>query len=108
MEHGVEGVARSVADLVVVRRTDVWTAETMPAALRRDHRLASATWGRLHVVDGILRFVASTAPPTDVVLVAGDVQSIPPEVVHRVEPSAAARFLIEFRRERAAAVAPVE
>ena len=34
----------------------------MPAGLRRGHRVALGTWGRLRVVEGELRFVAQTQP----------------------------------------------
>jgi tellurite resistance-related uncharacterized protein len=82
--------------LVVVRTTSTWDAATMPAALRRDHRVAAGTWGRLVVHDGALRFVAATSPPTDVVVAAHDMRGIPPAVVHHVEPLGAVQFAVEF------------
>ena len=52
--------------LTVMRTTATWDERTMPDALRRDHRVASGTWGRLRVESGSLRFVARTEPITDV------------------------------------------
>ena len=116
--------------LRVVRTTETWDERTMPAALRRNHRVAAGTWGRLRVEDGRLRFTATAGPPIDVptvgvrtvdvptvdvptvdvptidvpaidvVVAAGQVQPIPPEVPHRVEPLEAVRFAVEFLRRQ--------
>ena len=68
----------------------------MPTALRRAHRVASGTWGRLRVDQGRLRFVAQTTPVTDVIVDAGRPQAIPPDVEHFVEPQGPVRFAVEF------------
>ena len=86
------------ADLVVVRTTDRWTDETLPRAVRRDHRIASGLWGLLTVHAGRVRFVAGTAPPIDRVLGAGDEQPIPPEVAHHVEPLGPMACAVTFLR----------
>lgn len=83
-------------DLVVARTTATWDEHTLPTALRRAHRVAAGTWGRLRVEAGRLRFVAATVPPTDVEVVAGGSQAIPPDVEHAVEPLGAVRFAVEF------------
>jgi tellurite resistance-related uncharacterized protein len=83
-------------DLTVVRTTPTWDDKTMPAALRRAHKVASGTWGRLRVERGSLRFVARTEPITDVVVTADCAQGIPPDVEHFVEPRASTRFAIDF------------
>ena len=84
------------ADLVVVRTTATWDEHSVPAALRRAHRVASGTWGRLRVDQGRLRFVAQTAPVTDVIVDARQPQAIPPDVEHFVEPQGPVRFAVEF------------
>lgn len=83
-------------DLVLLRTTPTWDAQSMPAALRRDHRVASATWGVLRVESGALRFVADTDPITRVELSAGASQPIPPDVEHRVELAGPVRFSVDF------------
>ncbi len=83
-------------DLVVVRTTATWDEHTMPAGLRRDHRVAAGVWGRLRVEAGALRFVARTEPVTDVIVGPDDAQAIPPDVPHTVEPQGATRFAVEF------------
>ena len=84
------------ADLVVARTTDTWDEHTMPAGLRRAHRVAARTWGRLVVEEGELRFRARTEPAIDVTLTAGATQPIPPTVEHEVEPLGPVRFRVEF------------
>lgn len=82
--------------LHVVRTTPVWTAETIPAGLRRAHRVAAGLWGRLRVEGGEVRFRAATVPPIDTVVRTGSAQPIPPEVDHDVEPGPDARLFVEF------------
>jgi tellurite resistance-related uncharacterized protein len=82
--------------LVVVRTTATWDERTMPNALRRAHRVASGTWGRLRVEAGSLRFVARTDPVTDVILESDRAQGIPPDVDHHIEPRGPIRFAIDF------------
>ncbi len=84
--------------LGVVRTTDTWDEQTMPAGLRHAHRVAARTWGRIQIEDGRLRFRAQTDPSIEVVLVAGDSQAIPPTVGHDVEPLGTVRFFVEFLR----------
>jgi hypothetical protein len=57
--------------LEVVRTTDTWDESSMPAGLRRHHRVAARRWARLHVSEGRLRFRAETDPAIDRVLSAG-------------------------------------
>ncbi|MDQ3895788.1 MAG: DUF3565 domain-containing protein [Actinomycetota bacterium] len=82
--------------LEVVRSTPLWDETSLPAALRRAHRVAPGVWGRLQVRAGRVRFRADTRPPLDVTVEAGASQPIPPETDHDVEPLGHARFLVEF------------
>lgn len=84
--------------LVVARTTATWDEVSMPAALRRSHRVAAGTWGHLWVVDGRVRFLARTNPVLAVVVGAGSSQPIPPEVEHEVDPLGHVRFFVEFLR----------
>jgi tellurite resistance-related uncharacterized protein len=82
--------------LEVLRTTETWDEHTLPAGLRRAHRIPNGHWGRLRVEQGALRFRAQTDPVIDVILRAGDVQAIPPGVEHEVDPGDRLRFLVEF------------
>lgn len=81
--------------LPLVRTTAEWDEHTMPAGLRRAHRVASGTWGRITVREGRLRFV-SGKPALDVELGPQDVQAIAPDVEHEVRPLGSVRFSIDF------------
>lgn len=72
-----------------VRDSAAWDATTMPAGLRRRHRLGRGTWGVLHVARGKLTF-------GDHEMSAGETRVIPPDVEHQVEPADGATFWIEF------------
>ena len=85
-------------DLEVVRVTDTWDETTLPPGLRRRHRVAAGTWGRIRVEAGSLGFRAATTPPIDVVLGPGASQPIPPGVEHDVEPQGPVRLGVEFLR----------
>jgi tellurite resistance-related uncharacterized protein len=84
--------------LQVARTTPTWDERTVPAALRRAHRIAGGTWGLLRVTSGALRFVARTEPLTDVVVERHGEQAIPPDVEHHVAPRPGTRFAIDFLR----------
>lgn len=71
--------------LRLARLTPEWDESSLPTGLRRAHRLAPRTWGRLEVRRGRLIFRAETSPPIDEELGEGAVQAIPPAVAHSVE-----------------------
>jgi tellurite methyltransferase len=85
-----------------VRSSPEWDENTIPAGLRRAHRLAADTWGRITVRRGALRFIAQTEPALDTVLGAGSTHVIPPEVSHEVHPLGSVCFSIDFLSVRQA------
>ena len=94
MQHG-----ELPPDLSLVRTTDTFTEATVPAGLRRAHRVATGVWGRIRVEVGSLRFVWEGPDAADpVALSAGDSLVIPPDTPHRVEPADGVRFHVEFHR----------
>jgi tellurite methyltransferase len=81
----------------LARSSPVWTEDTMPAGLRRRHRLAPGTWARIHVQKGRLRFTMATDPPLVRELGGGEsVQGVPPGIEHEVEPDGEVEFTIDF------------
>jgi len=84
------------AGLAVVRTIGPFDDATLPAGLRRDHRVAGGVWALLRVLDGAVRFTMATDPPVDRALAAGDTQTIPPDVLHSVRPRGPARVTIDF------------
>jgi tellurite methyltransferase len=84
------------AGLALVKTTPEWDERSMPAGLRRAHRVPKGRWGRLVIREGSLRFGARTDPPIDVIVAAGQSQAIPPDVEHAVETTEPVRFVLEF------------
>src|SRR5262249_51220985 len=79
------------------KRTITFTEETLPAALRADHRTKAGTWAYLAV--------EAAAPPSHVRggshrLVPGPPGVVEPEVPHHVPPVGAVRVHVAFYRER--------
>ena len=83
-------------DLVLARTAGPWSAEEIPAGLRRAHRVADRTWGRLRVLDGEVEIAIATVPPIERVVPAGDEQPIPPVVEHELRVRGAATVAVDF------------
>lgn len=88
--------AEAPATLRLVRTGPEWTEQTLPAGLRRRHRLRPGTWGRLRVHDGRLGFSMAGEPPVEVELAAGAEQLIPPETDHEVQPIDGVRVSLDL------------
>jgi tellurite methyltransferase len=82
--------------LHVARRAGPFDEISIPAGLRRNHRVADHTWGRLRVLAGAVLFVMETEPPLHVELVAGAQQPIPPGVVHMVTIDGPMQLAVDF------------
>jgi mannose-6-phosphate isomerase-like protein (cupin superfamily) len=83
-------------DGLTVARTARFDDRSLPAGLRRDHRVAERTWAVLRVQSGRARFTMAVAPPIDRVLGAGDAQAIPPGVPHAVVPDGSVELTVDF------------
>ena len=44
-------------ELLAYKRMPLWTAETMPEAVKRKHNTKEGTWGKITVLKGRLKFV---------------------------------------------------
>ncbi len=89
--------AEPPAALRLVRTSPEWDERTLPTGLRRSHRLAEGTWGRILLRRGGLRFKMATAPPLETELAGlGSTQAIPPEIDHEVDPVGTVALVVEF------------
>jgi tellurite methyltransferase len=77
------------------KRTATFTEETLPAALRREHRTKEGTWGRIVVTAGQLEFHSRGRVR---LLGAGDVGVVEPTVPHHVTPLGPVNVHVEFWR----------
>jgi tellurite resistance-related uncharacterized protein len=82
--------------LVRARIAGPFDEATLPAGLRRAHRVADRTWGVLEVLDGQVDFEMATEPRIEVRLGAGARQPIPPGVPHQVTLVGPARVAVDF------------
>lgn len=78
-------------------RTPVFTEATIPDALKANHATATGVWGRVHVVEGTLRYRAESLG-VDMQLSPDTGGVIVPEVRHSVAPTGPVRFYVQFYR----------
>lgn len=83
--------------LTPYRQTPVFTIDTVPPGLLRDHRTKAGVWGVIHVAKGRVRYTISPAGE-DVVLNPGYPGVIEPEVPHHVLLLDEGSFYVEFWR----------
>ena len=80
------------------RRTPDFSESTVPAALRRRHATKAGVWGRIHVLEGSLRYRILEPPEEEHLLAVDRPGIVEPEVPHEVEPLGEVRFYVEFLR----------
>ena len=79
--------------LVLARTAGPWDQATLPAGLRREHRVGARTWGVLRVLSGSLSIdLLGRRRHLD----AGDEQPIPPDVPHLLTLEGDVRLEVDF------------
>lgn len=86
------------ADATPYRRTREFTESTIPAGLTHRHATRAGVWGRIQVVQGVLRYRILEPTLQEYRLTPDRVGIVEPEVAHEVEPEGAVRFFVEFLR----------
>ena len=84
--------------LTAYKRTPEFNEARTPAALTRDHATKEGVWGRLHVLEGRLRFIDQEGGG-ETVLAPGIHEVIFPGRLHHIARMGALRFFIEFCRK---------
>lgn len=82
---------------VAYKRTFVFTEESVPAALRKDHSTKTGVWAKINVAEGKLRYRVP-ALGADMELSQDKIGIVVPEVLHNVEPLGPVHFFVEFYR----------
>ncbi|MEO7560829.1 MAG: DUF3565 domain-containing protein [Nitrosospira sp.] len=82
---------------VAYKRTSVFTEESVPAALRKDHSTKTGVWAKINVAEGKLRYRVP-ALGVDMELSQDKIGIVVPEVMHNVEPLGRVHFFVEFYR----------
>jgi len=79
------------------KRTPVFTQDTVPAGLLKDHSTKQGVWGVITVISGRLQYcVASTGE--EAILSPEQSGLVEPMVAHHVKPLGDVTFTIEFWR----------
>lgn len=82
-------------DFTAYKRTPIFTEESVPAALRKDHSTKAGVWAKINVTEGRLRYRVPSVG-VDMQLSMDKIGIVVPEVLHNVEPLGAVRFFVEF------------
>lgn len=82
--------------LRLVRTAGPFDSDTLPSGLRKEHRVAEGTWGRLRVHSGSVWFSMALDPPLDVLMGTGGRQPIPPGVPHVLRVDGPVLLTVEF------------
>ena len=79
------------------QQTPVFTEETVPAGLQKEHATGTGIWAKITVLEGALRYKAE-ALDIDITLSPTTEGIIVPNVVHAVKPLGKVRFFVAFYR----------
>ena len=80
------------------KRTPEFTGDTVPKGLLKAHQMKEGTWGKIVVLEGLLRY-RILEPEIEVVDLSPGIHGVvEPTVQHEVEPVNKVRFYVEFYR----------
>jgi tellurite resistance-related uncharacterized protein len=82
---------------VSFQQTPLFTEDTIPAGLQKDHSTGTGIWAKIMVLEGLLRYQAE-ALGVDITLLPEAQGIIVPNVVHAVQVVGKVRFFVEFYR----------
>jgi tellurite resistance-related uncharacterized protein len=77
------------------RSTPVFDQDTLPAALRREHRTKPGVWGVIRILEGRLRLDFGDGSPARILSPEAPGLLLPDQP-HRVEPLGAMRMQVDF------------
>lgn len=80
----------------VYKSTPVFTEETVPSGLLKDHSLKSGVWGQLVVLAGRIKFCEDN---WEVLVEPETIWHVLPEVIHNVELVGPVKFRVDFLRK---------
>lgn len=77
------------------RSTPIFDLDSLPAALKREHRTKQGTWAVIRVIEGQLRYWPDGGG-TPCIVTATDFVVVAPQVPHHVEPIGAMMMQVDF------------
>lgn len=84
-----------ISALAPYKSTPVFDENTLPAALRREHRTKAGVWGVIRVLAGQLRY-RILDPISETIIDADHPGIVYPDQPHLVEPLGAIRMRVDF------------
>jgi len=82
---------------VAYKQTPVFSEESLPEGLKKDHSTKTGVWAKIVVTEGKLLYRVA-ALDTEMELSRNQAGIVVPEVLHCVQPLGAVRFFVEFYR----------
>ncbi|MBX9947079.1 MAG: DUF1971 domain-containing protein [Reyranella sp.] len=77
------------------RSTPIFDEQTLPAALRGEHRTKAGVWGVIRVIEGRLKLTLADSGE-ETILTPDRPGLVLPEQTHRVEPQGPMRMQVDF------------
>lgn len=84
-------------DVLPYKRTAVFTQDTIPAGLLKDHTTKENTWALIQVQEGKLEYVIEDRETH--ILSPGHDGVVEPQVPHHVRPLGPVLFFVEFYKK---------
>ncbi len=76
------------------KSTSIFTNETIPKGLLKDHNTKNGVWGVIHVTKGKLEY---TIKNSEAYILTSEKQGIvEPEILHHIRPLGVVSFFVEF------------
>lgn len=88
------------------KRTPVFTADTIPAGLQRDHTTKSGVWGLIEVEEGTLLYTVQYPEQKTYTLGPGTPGIVVPGMKHHVQAQGAVRFHVAFHTRTDSSAVP--
>ena len=86
------------SNMVAYKQTPVFTQDTVPAALLKQHTTKAGSWAKIGVRSGQIHYRILLNPPEDYILTPDSPGIVEPQVPHQVEPIGPVEFYVEFYR----------
>ncbi|MEE4462802.1 DUF1971 domain-containing protein [Azotobacter chroococcum] len=85
-------------DVRSYKTTPVFTEETVPLGLLRQHTTKEGTWAKIVVLEGRLLYRILAPEVSEILLTPDRYGVVEPQVPHEVSPDGPVRFFVEFHR----------
>lgn len=85
-------------NVIAYKKTPVFTQETVPAALLKQHTTKEGSWAKIWVISGQIEYQILVDPPEEHLLTPDLPGIVEPQTPHQVKPLGPVEFYVEFYR----------